>query len=67
MQAHQILCNAEKKSPLNMADNLDALIDRKSFYRLVDIGEHHEMNEQSWFGIWSTGEFFPIILSSELE
>lgn len=46
--------------------NLDALIDRKSFYRLVDIGtsEIHEGND--WFGVWSGGQFFPIIPSAEL-
>ncbi len=42
--------------------NLEALIDRKSFYRLVDCGSHHE----DWFGVWSSGEFFRIIPSSEL-
>ncbi len=42
--------------------NLEALIDRKSFYRLVDIGTHHE----GWFGVWSKGEFFAIIPSDEL-
>ncbi|WP_428540624.1 DUF1285 domain-containing protein [Profundibacter sp.] len=42
--------------------NLEALIDRKSFYRLVDIGAHHD----GWFGIWSGSEFFPIIPSDEL-
>lgn len=42
--------------------NLEALIDRKSFYRLVDLGQHHE----GWFGVWSGGEFFGIIPSSEL-
>jgi hypothetical protein len=41
---------------------LEALIDRKSFYRLVDIGAHHE----GWFGLWSSGLFFPIIPSDEL-
>lgn len=41
---------------------LEALIDRKSFYRLVDIGAHHD----DWFGLWSGGEFFPIIPSAEL-
>ncbi len=46
--------------------NLDALIDRKSFYRLVDLGciEPHE--GMDWFGIWSSGAFFPIIPASEL-
>ena len=43
--------------------NLEALIDRKSFYRLVDIGEH----EDGWFGVRSGGAFFPIIPSAELE
>ena len=42
---------------------LEALIDRKSFYRLVDIGAHKD----DWFGVWSGGEFFPIIPSAELE
>ena len=41
---------------------LEALIDRKSFYRLVDIGAHHE----DWFGLWSGNVFFPIIPSAEL-
>ena len=42
---------------------LEALIDRKSFYRLVDIGAHHE----GWFGVWSGGVFFQVIPSRELE
>ena len=47
--------------------NLEALIDRKSFYRLVDIGTHETHGEQSWFGVWSDGQFFPIIPSKDLE
>ena len=43
--------------------DLEALIDRKSFYRLVDLGVHHE----GWFGVWSGGQFFGIIPSDELE
>lgn len=42
--------------------NLEALIDRKSFYRLVDLGVHHD----GWFGVWSGGQFFGIIPSDEL-
>jgi hypothetical protein len=45
---------------------LEALIDRKSFYRLVEIGAHHDVNGESWFGLWSSGQFFPIIPSKEL-
>ncbi|MCC5985967.1 MAG: DUF1285 domain-containing protein [Rhodobacteraceae bacterium] len=46
--------------------NLEALIDRKSFYRLVDIGAHAEHAGESWFGLWSGGRFFPVIPSAEL-
>jgi hypothetical protein len=42
--------------------NLEALIDRKSFYRLVDIGAHHD----GWFGLWSSGSFFQVIPSADL-
>jgi hypothetical protein len=42
--------------------DLEALIDRKSFYRLVDLGVHHD----GWFGLWSRGEFFRVIPSEEL-
>jgi len=47
--------------------NLEALIDRKSFYRLVEIGEHAPHDGESWFGIRSQDQFFPIIPSSELD
>lgn len=47
---------------VRVRSNLDALIDRKSFYRLVDLGAHHE----GWFGLWSSGAFFPVIPSAEL-
>lgn len=47
--------------------NLEALIDRKSFYRLVDIGNHETVDGARWFGVRSAGVFFPIIPSAELE
>lgn len=47
--------------------NLEALIDRKSFYRLVDIGVHTKFEGEKWFGVWSKGVFFPIIPSVELD
>lgn len=42
---------------------LEALIDRKSFYRLVELGEERD----GWFGLWSDGQFFALIPSAELE
>lgn len=47
--------------------NLEALIDRKSFYRLVDLGVHSEIDGKSWFGVRSNGAFFPIIPSDQLD
>ncbi len=47
--------------------NLEALIDRKSFYRLVDIGEVANHGDCDWFGLRSEGVFFPIIPAAELE
>lgn len=41
---------------------LEALIDRKTFYRLVDHATHHE----GWFGLWSGGAFFGLIPSDAL-
>jgi hypothetical protein len=47
--------------------NLEALIDRKSFYRLVDICQHQMHDGASWFGVMSQGQFFPIIPSEQIE
>ncbi len=43
-------------------DGLEARIDRKSFYRLVEMGTQHE----GWFGVWSGGQFFALIKSEDL-
>ncbi|WP_245866533.1 DUF1285 domain-containing protein [Oceaniglobus roseus] len=45
---------------------MEALIDRKSFYRLVDIGEAAPHEGKDWFGVWSEGRFFPIIPVDQL-
>ncbi|WP_147126991.1 DUF1285 domain-containing protein [Shimia ponticola] len=50
-----------------MRANLEALIDRKSFYRLVDIGTVEPHDGTDWFGVWSGGVFFPIIPADELD
>ncbi len=45
---------------------LEALIDRKTFYRLVELGAHEPHQGARWFGLWSDGAFFPMIPSAEL-
>lgn len=52
---------------VHIRSGMEALIDRKSYYRLVDIAEHQEVDGRSWFGLCSGGVFFPIIPSAELE
>lgn len=47
--------------------NLEALIDRKSFYRLVDLGEEDTVDGIQWFGVRSKDTFFPIIPAAELD
>jgi hypothetical protein len=47
-------------------DGLEALIDRKSFYRLVELGEHARHEGARWFGLRSGGAFFPVAPSAEL-
>ncbi|WP_170571320.1 DUF1285 domain-containing protein [Ruegeria atlantica] len=55
--------DTEEPSPyILIRANLEARIDRKSFYRLVDIAEH----KGDWFGVWSSGQFFPLIRSGDL-
>jgi hypothetical protein len=51
---------------IHIRANLEALIDRKTFYRLIELGAHENHAGQSWFGLWSQGRFFPVILSAEL-
>ncbi|WP_298934182.1 DUF1285 domain-containing protein [uncultured Ruegeria sp.] len=56
--------DSQEPSPyINVRANLEARIDRKSFYRLVDIGAHHG----GWFGVWSAGQFFPLVSSDTLD
>ena len=63
------LADAPQDAPrpyVHVRAGLEALIDRKSFYRLVDLGEAGEVDGAGWFGLWSRGVFFPIIPLSAL-
>jgi hypothetical protein len=45
---------------------LEARIDRKSFYRLVEFGTDDVTDGIDWFGIRSGGVFFPIIPTADM-
>jgi len=48
-------------------NNLEALIDRKSFYRFIDLGSTENYRGQEWFGVWSNNCFFPVIENKYLQ
>lgn len=45
---------------------LEARVDRKSFYRLVDLGAVAARPDGDLYGLWSRGEFFPLATVEEL-
>jgi hypothetical protein len=45
---------------------LEARIDRKSFYRLIDLCHDEIVEGTLWFGLRSGGAFFPVIPSADL-
>ena len=51
---------------INVRANLEARIDRKSFYRLVDIATPHLHQGEQWLGIFSGEAFFPFIREASL-
>ena len=59
--------SGEPKPYIHIRSGLEALIDRKSFYRLIEICSTNTNNKEEWFGLWSNKNFFPIILASELK
>ena len=60
--------NSQQPSPyVNVRNNLDALLDRKTFYKLVDLGSMQKYEGDIWYGVWSNSVFFPLILKCDLE
>ena len=53
---------SEPRPYLHVRRGLEARVDRKSFYRLVDLG----VTQGDHFGLWSKGVFFPVIPTAEL-
>lgn len=46
---------------------LEARLARPVLYDLVELGEAAEVDGRSWFGVWSSGRFFAITPTDELE
>lgn len=45
---------------------LEALINRAVFYDLVELGVEEEVDGESWFGVWSSGKFYPFMRAEAL-
>ncbi len=41
-------------------DGLEARLARPVFYQLVDLGGEERIGDETKFGVWSTGRFFPL-------
>lgn len=66
IRIHRDPATGEPSPYVMIRAGLEALIDRKSFYRLIDLGHHEVFEGEKWFGVWSSGTFFPIIPSADL-
>ena len=51
---------------IHIRAGLEALIDRKSFYRLVELAQISPHMGQDWLGVFSSGQFFAMIPAAEL-
>ena len=51
---------------VHVRGGLEALIDRKSFYRLVDLAVTARLAGEDWLGLWSSGQFFPLARADSL-
>lgn len=66
----QIVLEAPEGEPapyIHVRSGLEALIDRKTFYRLVDLGAKEEVDGVPHFGVWSGGVFFQFLPVDELD
>ncbi len=52
--------SGEPSPYVHVRANLEALIHRNLFYRLVELALPRELDGETWLGVWSGGEFFPI-------
>lgn len=51
----------EEPAPyVHVRANLEALIHRNVFYQLVELAVPREIDGETWLGVWSGGQFFPI-------
>ncbi|PTV93597.1 hypothetical protein C8J27_11444 [Rhodobacter aestuarii] len=62
----QFASDGEPRPYVHVRRGLEARIDRKTFYRLVDIAEPVPHEGEDWLGLTSGGVFFPITRMADL-
>jgi hypothetical protein len=55
------------KPYVRVRGDLWALVKRALFYDLVALGQTERLEQEDWFGVRSSGRFFPMCRSSEIE
>lgn len=61
------LADGQPAPYVHLRAGLEALIDRKSFYRLVDLAQPAVHMGEDWLGVYSSGAFFAMMPMAELE
>lgn len=59
--------NAGLKPYVLVRGRLEARLTRSALYDLVEHGSEGLVEGRPWFGVWSSGSFFPIVEAAELE
>ena len=65
----RVVLDAQTGEPapyVHIRAGLEARIDRKTFYRLVELGKVEAVDGEDWFGVRSGGRFWPMIRAAEL-
>lgn len=63
----RVAFNEDEPRPyIHIRRGLEARIDRKSFYRLIEIAITEAHEGVAWLGLRSNGAFFPIIRKDDL-
>jgi uncharacterized protein len=47
-------------------DRLEALVNRAIFYDLVAAGTVERVDGEKWFGVWSSGRFWPMARAADI-
>lgn len=55
------------KPYVRVRGRLEALVKRALFFDLAELGVTENHDGEDWFGVWSSGQFFPMVRSKALD